>query len=125
MSKTQKSGQERRYCPRAKRIMSIEYRLVTTKRASADKNWHLSITQDMSCNGLTFYSEQELKKDEILDVNVIMSGILEIYKGQCKVVRVERKNTGANFLTAITFEKKVSKAPKKETEPKKKVAKKI
>ena len=125
MSKIQKSGQERRYCPRAKRIMSIEYRLVSTKRKSTDKNWHLSITQDMSCNGLTFYAEQEFKKDELLEVQVIMSGILEIYKGKCRVVRAEKKNTGANFLTAITFEQKASKAPEKEAKPKKKNVKKI
>ena len=101
MSKIQKSGQERRYCPRAKRIMSIEYRLVSTKRKSADKNWHLSITQDMSCNGLTFYAEQEFKKDELLEVQVIMSGILEIYKGKCRVVRAEKKNTGANYRPSL------------------------
>lgn len=120
MSKTQKTGQERRYCPRAKRIMSIEYRLVKTNRTAADKNWHLSITQDMSCNGLTFYSEQELKKDEQLEVQIIMSGILEIYKGKAKVIRSERKKMGANYLTAITFIKKVSasSAPKKKTSKK-------
>lgn len=125
MSKTQKIGQERRYCPRAKRIMSIEYRLVKTQRKAADKNWHLSITQDMSCNGLTFYSEQELKKGETIDVKVVMSGILEIYNGKCKIIRSERKKTGANFLTAIMFIKKVSKAPEKKSKPQKKRTKKV
>ena len=53
---------ERRIWVRAKRVLSIEYRLVKTRRKNAGQIWYLSTTNDMSYGGLSFYSEKELKK---------------------------------------------------------------
>ena len=100
---TKQTTQERRYWVRAKRVLSIQYRLVKSRRKNAEKAWYLSTTQDMSFGGLSFYTEQEFRKEEVLELHVVMSGILDIFNGLGKVVRVERKATGSHFLTAVKF----------------------
>jgi len=114
---TKQTTEERRFWVRAKRVLSIQYRLVKSRRKSADKAWHLSTTQDMSYGGLSFYTDQEFKKEEVLELHVVMSGILDIFNGLGKVVRVERKATGSYFLTAVKFveQKRQAKSYKKPT----------
>ena len=94
---------ERRGCSRAARILSIEYRLYKSRRQHSDPNWHLSTTEDVSPEGLSFYSEHEYHLGDILDVRVVMSGLLEVFKGQCEVVRAEQKRLGACFFIALRF----------------------
>lgn len=95
--------QERRFWVRAKRVLSIQYRLVKSRRKNLDTSWHLSMTEDMSYGGLSFYTDQEYKKGEVLELHVVMSGILDIFNGFGKVVRAQRKATGSYFLTAVEF----------------------
>ena len=94
---------ERRGFIRAKRVLSIEYHLVKSARRRIDPSWRLSTTQDMSLGGLTFFTDVEFRPGDILGVKVVMSGVLDIFKGPCRVVRVEKKRTGAYFLTAVQF----------------------
>jgi len=94
---------ERRGCSRATRILSIEYRLYKSRRRHSDPNWHLSTTEDVSPAGLSFYSDYEYRPGDILDVRVVMSGLLEVFKGQCEVVRAEQKRLGACFFIALRF----------------------
>lgn len=94
---------ERRGCSRATRILSIEYRLYNSRRQHSDPNWHLSTTEDVSPAGLSFYSDYEYRLGDILDVRVVMSGLLEVFKGQCEVVRAEQKRLGACFFIALHF----------------------
>jgi hypothetical protein len=95
--------QERRSYIRAKRILSIQYRLAKGRRKSAEKSWGLSTTQDLSLEGLSFYTDREYCKDDILNVHVVMSGVLDVFRGYGRVVRVERKKTGVCFLAAVKF----------------------
>lgn len=93
--------QERRNFSRAKRVMTIEYRL-----ASDEKNhsaWHISSTKDMSVSGLTFISVIPLKNNDRLDVRVAMSGLIDIFNGQAKVVRVEQRKNSTTCFIAIQF----------------------
>ena len=99
-----KSGIERRVWIRAKRVLSIQVRLVKSKRKNFDPSWHLTTTYDMSLGGVAFYSDREYLIGETLEVHVIMSGILEIFKGLVEVVRVERKITGSHYLVAVKFQ---------------------
>ena len=95
--------QERRRHIRAKHILSIQYRLAQSQRKDADQDWRLSTTQDMSPEGLSFYTDREYGKGDILDIHVVMSGILDVFKGHGEVVRVERKRSGACVLAAVKF----------------------
>jgi c-di-GMP-binding flagellar brake protein YcgR len=101
------SGEERRFWVRAKRVLSIEYKLAKTRRKTVDNRWHLSTTEDMSYGGLSFYTEQELKKDEILEMRVVMSGILDIFDGFGRIVRVEKKASAGYYLIGVKFVERV------------------
>lgn len=94
---------ERRSFVRAKRILSIEYQLIKSARRKINPAWHLSTTQDMSLGGLTFFTDVEFRPGDILEVRVVMSGVLDIFKGPCKVIRADRKKSGAYYLTAVQF----------------------
>jgi c-di-GMP-binding flagellar brake protein YcgR len=96
----QTAADRRRYL-RAKRILSIEYKLVQSNRRDADRLWHLSTTQDMSVTGIAFYTAEEYRVGEVLKVHVVMSGVLDIFEGFGKIVRVEKKKTGAHYLIAV------------------------
>lgn len=92
---------ERRQFVRAKRVLAIEYRRADkSRKASA---WHLSTTEDMSLGGIKFYSEIELRSGDMLEIRVVMSGVLDIFKGLVKVVRVEKKASSSYFVTAAQF----------------------
>ncbi len=94
---------ERRCCSRATRILSIEYRLYKSRHQHNDPNWHLSTTEDVSAAGLSFYSDYEYRPGDILDVRVVMSGLLEVFKGQGTVARSEQKRLGACYFVALRF----------------------
>ena len=95
--------QEHRRYIRAKHILSIQYRLAQSQRKDTDYDWRLSTTQDMGLEGLSFYTDREYCKGDILDIHVVMSGILDVFKGYGEVVRIERKKSGACVLAAVKF----------------------
>jgi c-di-GMP-binding flagellar brake protein YcgR len=95
--------EDRRAGIRAKRILSIQYRLQKTKSKLRDKNWYLSTTQDMSYSGLAFLSEHAYTPGDVLELKVVMSGVLDIYSGLAKVVRTERNASAAYYLVAVKF----------------------
>ncbi len=94
---------ERRSYSRTKRILSIEYRLYKSRSRHTDREWHLSTTEDISFESLSFYSDYEYQLGDILDVRVVMSGLLEVFKGHGEVARVEQKRLGACFFIALCF----------------------
>ena len=95
------SAAERRNGIRAKRVLSIQYRLKPKGRQN--KEWYLSTTQDMSISGLSFLSEHSFAPGDVLELKVVMSGILDIYNGLAKIVRTERKKTAAYYLVGVKF----------------------
>ena len=103
MKMVKQSVEERRHAIRAKRILSIQYRLAKSKAKDGDKSWHLSTTYDMSVLGLSFLSEVPYYVNDLLELHVVMSGVLDIFKGVGKVVRVDRKESAAFYLIAVKF----------------------
>ena len=99
-----KQGAERRNYIRAKHVLTIQFRLCKSLKKETDRTWHLSTTHDMSYGGLAFYTNIEYKKGDILELNVVMSGVLDIYKGKAKVIRVEQKKRDSSFLIAVEYE---------------------
>lgn len=106
----------RRNAIRAKRILSIQYRLIESTDKSPDKRWYLSTTNDMSAVGVSFLSEAPFLIDDILELQIIMSGVVDVFTGYGKVVRIERKQAGGSYFVAIKI---VEYKPKK-SRPKKK-----
>lgn len=118
---------ERRGSLRAKHVLSIQHRLISKDKNDEYVLWQLSTTQDISITGLKFLTEREYKVNDTLDLYVVMSGILEIFKGRAKVVRVERKKNVATGYVAVKYQTKHLKRPKKSTQnpSKKRLAKRI
>ncbi|MCK5580011.1 MAG: PilZ domain-containing protein [Candidatus Omnitrophica bacterium] len=90
---------DRRKGVRAKRILSVQYRLFKGKGTSS--RWYLSTTQDMSYSGIAFLSEVPFKIDDILELNVVMSGVLDVIEGYGQVVRVIKKEHDAQYVIAV------------------------
>ena len=97
------SVQERRIWSRAKRVLSLQFRLVNRQNKEYKDQWHLSTTQDMSLGGLAFYTDIEYRQGDILEVHVVMSGVLDIFNGLAKVVRLEKRKSAAYFLVAVEY----------------------
>lgn len=93
---------ERRASVRAKRVLSIQYRLVKTERKNADTDWHLSTTEDMSLDGIGFYTDILYRPGDILEIKIVMSGILDIYNGPGKVTRVDRQRALNHYFVAVS-----------------------
>ena len=97
-SQLSKKQCERRSRNRAKRVLSIQYRVLKAKKKG---QWQLSTTEDMSVKGVSFLVEEEFRKGDKLEIQVCMSGAIEIFCGLATVVRVEKKQTGSNFFVAV------------------------
>lgn len=97
------SVEDRRQTVRAKRILSIQFRIIKSRVKNFDNLWHLSTTYDMSYSGIAFLSDIAMQVDDIIELQVVMSGILDICKGYAQVVRVERKATGVYYMVAVKF----------------------
>jgi hypothetical protein len=106
----QQGIKERRQFIRAKRVLAIEYRQPAHKGKKVNE-WNLSTTEDMSLGGIKFFSDHEFRAGDLLEIRVVMSGVLDIYKGMVKIVRVEKKASSSFFVTAAQFlgpKKKIS-----------------
>lgn len=103
---------ERRQHSRAKRVLSVEY-IPKQTAAKYPPVTHVSLTEDMSLGGLTLYCEQEYRVGDMLHVKVRMSGLLDIFDGPAKVVRVVKKSSAAIYFTAIKFLDATPKRPAK------------
>ena len=96
-------AKDRRKFVRAKRVLSIQHRLVKRRGKSIKDTWHLSVTENMSVSGLLFSSNVEYQKDDIIELEVVMSGVLSVFKGLAKVIRVERRRYGTSTAVATKF----------------------
>jgi len=83
-----KSVVERRRGERVSRVVAIRHRLIKRSGLKAPSAWSLSTTKNMSHSGLLFLSSIPYRKGDILELQVVMSGIIDIYRGQAQVVRV-------------------------------------
>ena len=125
MVKRVKTGIERRKHIRAKRVLSVEYKLKKSTRKGANKETHLSTTEDMSIGGISFYTDQSFSSGDILDVHVVMSGVLDIFEGPAKVVRCEQRKAGSLYLVAVKFIKPATRKRRPAVKTRKKSSKRI
>ncbi len=95
-----KSVAERRRGERVNRVVAIRHRLIKRSGVKAASAWSLSTTKNMSHSGLLFLSDIPYRKGDILQLQVVMSGIIEIYSGQAQVVRV-REVGSTSFDIAV------------------------
>ena len=94
--------EERRDSIRAKRIITVRHRLVKQKGRKVDSMWQLATTENMSLSGLLFVSATTYHPDDIIELQVVMSGVLDIFNGYGKVVRVSR-NKGGYYHIGVKY----------------------
>ena len=105
MNKSMKTSfEERRRGIRARRILSIRHRLYKRENHLAKTEpWFLSMTENMSYNGVLFTSSAAYLKGDIIELEVILSGVLDIFRGYGRVVRVDKKPSGVVYSVAVTL----------------------
>lgn len=86
--------QDRRDSVRVKRIVTVRHRLHKRGSKKHDDIWQLSTTEDMSYSGLLFASVLPYQPADILELEVVMSGVLFLFKGYGSVVRVSENRKG-------------------------------
>ena len=106
---------DRRAHIRAKRVLSIEYRLFKKTHKRMDNAWKLSITHDMSAGGLSFYTDSQFASGDLIELRVVLSGLLDIFNGYGRVIRTQKKKTGAFSFVALRFEEKPAKTVRSRT----------
>ena len=98
----QKSFEERRDSIRAHRIVTVKHRRVQHKGHKVSGSWQLSLTENMSLSGLLFVSAVAYEKGDLIEVEVVMSGLLDLFKGFGQVVRSVRQKAG-HYHVAIKY----------------------
>ena len=94
---------EKREYVRARRILSVRHRLIKRKNKPMHEFWYLSTTEDMSVNGLLFTSAMPYQRGDVIELEIVMSGVLDIFRGHGKVVRVQKKESGAFYSVAVHY----------------------
>lgn len=98
----QTTFEERRDSVRAKRIITVRHRLIKHNSRKVNSIWQLATTENMSLSGLLFVSALPYHSGDIIELQVVMSGILDIFNGFGKVVRVSR-NKGGYFQVGVKY----------------------
>ena len=79
---------ERRNGERVNRVVAIRHRLIKRSGRKSPSEWSLSSTKNMSHSGLLFLSSTPYRIGDVLEIQVVMSGIIDVYCGYAEVVRV-------------------------------------
>ncbi len=94
--------QDRRDSVRIRRIVTVRHKLFKRAGKKHEDIWQLATTEDMSYSGLLFSSALPYKMDDIIELQVVMSGVLYLFNGYGKVVRVA-KEKGGTFHVAVKY----------------------
>jgi hypothetical protein len=94
--------EERRDSIRAKRIITVRHRLIKHNQRKVDSMWQLATTENMSLSGLLFVSAIAYHPGDIIELQVVMSGVLDIFNGFGKVIRSSR-NKGGYYQVAVKY----------------------
>ena len=63
------------------------------------------MTTDMSANGIAFESTIPFLAGDVLALQVVLSGVLDVVKAEAKVIRVEEKKAGKLYIIAVELKK--------------------
>ncbi len=86
---------ERRNGERVNRIFAVRHRLVRRPGSRSISDWSLSSTRNMSHSGLLFLSATSYRRGDVLELQVVMSGVIDVYNGRAEVMRVKEISAAA------------------------------
>ena len=93
---------DRREGVRANRVVAVKHRLVKRSGKKQPGVWSLSSTKNMSVSGLLFMSPVPYKLGDMIELEVVISGVIEIYNGLAKVIRIH-ESSGRSFDVAAKY----------------------
>jgi len=96
------SFEERRDSVRAKRIVTVRHRLIKHRTRKVNSIWQLATTENMSLSGLLFVSALPYHPGDIIELQVVMSGVIDIFNGFAKVIRTTR-NKGGYYHVGVKY----------------------
>lgn len=96
------SFEDRRDSVRATRIITVRHRLVKHKGKKRESMWQLSTTENMSLSGLLFVSALPYETNDVVELQVVMSGVLDIFNGFGQVMRSSR-NKGGYYQIGVKY----------------------
>jgi hypothetical protein len=108
-----KSNEERRDSVRANRIITVRHRLIRHKSRKTESIWQVATTENMSLGGLLFTSALPYKNGDIIELQVVMSAVLDIFNGYGKVLRVIRNKGGYHQVAVKYVDLKMKRRPAK------------
>ena len=99
---SEKNFEERRDSVRAPRIITVRHRLVKHKGRKVESQWQLATTENMSLSGLLFVSAFAYAVGDVVELQVVMSGILDIFNGYGQIMRVLH-NRGGHYHVGVKY----------------------
>ena len=99
---SEKSFEERRDSVRAPRIITVRHRLVKHRGKKVVSEWQLAATENMSLSGLLFVSALPYAVGDVVELQVVMSGVLDIFNGFGQVMRVLH-NKGGHYHVGVKY----------------------
>ena len=97
-----KSFEERRDSVRAQRVITVHHRLVKRKGRKVGSAWQFTTTENMSLSGLLFVSALAYEVGDVVQLQVVMAGVLDIFNGYARVLRTSR-NKGGHYHVAVQY----------------------
>ena len=95
--------EDRRSALRAPRILNIRHRLYKRKGKMVDSPWYVSMTENMSGNGILFHSSAAYLVGDTVELEVIFYGVLDVFRGFARIVRVDKGKAGGGYPIAVTL----------------------
>jgi len=105
--------EDRRDSVRSKRIITVRHRLVRHNNRKVISMWQLAATENMSLSGLLFVSALAYHPGDVIELQVVMSGVLDIFNGYGKVIRLSRTKSGYYHIAVKYVNLKSKRRPAK------------
>jgi hypothetical protein len=93
---------DRRDSIRAARIVTVKHRRVQHKGQKVEGTWQVSMTENMSVSGLLFVSAFVYEQDDLVELEVVMSGMVDLFKGYGQVIR-SIHHKGGHYHVAVKY----------------------
>jgi hypothetical protein len=104
---------ERRDGFRASRVVAVKHRIVDHDSRKTGSQWSLSTTRNMSVSGLLFNSAVAYEPGDLIELEIVMSGVIDIYRGYARVVRVNEVSAHSLEVAVKYFDMKMKPRPAK------------
>ena len=98
---------DRRNGVRANRVIAVKHRLIKRGSRKQATVWSLSTTKNMSVSGILFMSPVEYHVGDHIELEVVLSGMIDVFNGTAEVVRARAASFNSFDIAAKYIEPKI------------------